>query len=122
MYVFYTAGFCAFSDLCESKVEPEAINDSSSPNPGPLYGSLLRAWQAFLGASERLSRLHMEMQRTLVSEDTARIRAWQHDSYHRKLFGGFKEACELDSGFQKAQKPWTKKLKKVGGIWASGFF
>uniref|UniRef100_A0A8D2IQ40 Uncharacterized protein n=1 Tax=Varanus komodoensis TaxID=61221 RepID=A0A8D2IQ40_VARKO len=79
----------------------------------PAYGSLLRAWQAFLGASERLSRLHMEMQRALVSEDAARIRAWQHDSYHRKLFGGFKEACELDSGFQRAQKPWTKKLKKV---------
>ncbi|XP_060112300.1 protein kinase C and casein kinase substrate in neurons 2 protein-like isoform X1 [Heteronotia binoei] len=79
----------------------------------PLYGSLLRAWQAFLGASERLSRLHMEMQRALVSEDAARIRSWQHDSYHRKLFGGFKEACELESGFQKAQKPWTKKLKKV---------
>ncbi|KAL8176850.1 UNVERIFIED_CONTAM: hypothetical protein K2H54_039389 [Gekko kuhli] len=79
----------------------------------PLYGSLLRAWQAFLGASERLSRLHMEMQRALVSEDAARIRSWQHDSYHRKLFGGFKEACELESGFQRAQKPWTKKLKKV---------
>ncbi|XP_063157175.1 protein kinase C and casein kinase substrate in neurons protein 3-like isoform X1 [Candoia aspera] len=79
----------------------------------PAYGSLLRAWQAFLGASEQLSRLHMEMQRTLVSEDAGRIRAWQHDSYHRKLFGGFKEACELENGFQRAQKPWTKKLKKT---------
>ncbi|XP_016851658.2 protein kinase C and casein kinase substrate in neurons protein 3 isoform X2 [Anolis carolinensis] len=77
------------------------------------YGSLLRAWQAFLGASERLSRLHMEMQRALVSEECGRIRAWQHDSYHRKLFGGFKESCDLESGFQRAQKPWTKKLKKV---------
>ncbi|XP_058038048.1 protein kinase C and casein kinase substrate in neurons protein 2-like isoform X2 [Ahaetulla prasina] len=79
----------------------------------PVYGSLLRAWQAFLGASERLSRLHMEMQRALVSEDTGRIRSWQHDTYHRKLFGGFKETCELENGFQRAQKPWTKKLKKV---------
>nr|XP_034990164.1 protein kinase C and casein kinase substrate in neurons protein 3-like isoform X1 [Zootoca vivipara] len=79
----------------------------------PVYGSLLRAWQAFLEASERLSHLHMDMQRALVSEDAGRIRGWQHDSYHRKLFGGFKEACELESGFQRAQKPWTKKLKKV---------
>ncbi|XP_026533282.1 protein kinase C and casein kinase substrate in neurons protein 2-like isoform X1 [Notechis scutatus] len=80
---------------------------------GPAYGTLLHAWQAFLGASERLSRLHMEMQRALVSEDAGRIRSWQHDSYHRKLFGGFKEACELENGFQRAQKPWTKKLKKA---------
>ncbi|KAL7977373.1 hypothetical protein Chor_009322 [Crotalus horridus] len=79
----------------------------------PAYGSLLRAWQAFLGASERLSRLHMEMQRALVSEDAGTIRSWQHNSYHRKLFGGFKEACELENGFQRAQKPWTKKLKKA---------
>ncbi|KAG8140405.1 hypothetical protein E2320_003076, partial [Naja naja] len=79
----------------------------------PAYGTLLHAWQAFLGASERLSRLHMEMQRALVSEDAGRIRSWQHDSYHRKLFGGFKEACELENGFQRAQKPWTKKLKKA---------
>ncbi|XP_013918976.1 PREDICTED: protein kinase C and casein kinase substrate in neurons protein 2-like isoform X1 [Thamnophis sirtalis] len=79
----------------------------------PVYGSLLRAWQAFLGASERLSQIHMEMQRALVSEDAGRIRSWQHDSYHRKLFGGFKETCELENGFQRAQKPWTKKLKKA---------
>lgn len=56
----------------------------------------------------------MEMQRALVTEDAGRIRSWQHDSYHRKLFGGFKEVCELENGFQRAQKPWTKKLKKVG--------
>ncbi|XP_015665769.1 protein kinase C and casein kinase substrate in neurons protein 2 isoform X1 [Protobothrops mucrosquamatus] len=79
----------------------------------PVYGSLLRAWQAFLGASERLSRLHMEMQRALVSEDAGTIRSWQHNSYHRKLFGGFKESCELENGFHRAQKPWTKKLKKT---------
>uniref|UniRef100_A0A803K5F7 Uncharacterized protein mgc147475 n=1 Tax=Xenopus tropicalis TaxID=8364 RepID=A0A803K5F7_XENTR len=79
----------------------------------PMYGSLLRAWQAFMSATERLSELHTQIQKTLVAEDAEKIRTWQKDTYHRKIFGGFKESCEIENGFHKAQKPWAKKLKKV---------
>ncbi|OCT70991.1 hypothetical protein XELAEV_18037907mg [Xenopus laevis] len=79
----------------------------------PMYGSLLRAWQAFMSATERLSELHTQIQKTLVAEDSEKIRTWQKETYHRKIFGGFKESCEIENGFHKAQKPWAKKLKKV---------
>ncbi|CAM5072587.1 unnamed protein product, partial [Natator depressus] len=80
----------------------------------PLYGSVRRAWQAFLDSTERLSRLHRETQRALVAEELARVRGWQRDSYHRKLLGRFREARELESGFRRAQKPWARRLHKVG--------
>ncbi|XP_042201074.1 protein kinase C and casein kinase substrate in neurons protein 1 isoform X2 [Callorhinchus milii] len=80
----------------------------------PMYGTLLKAWHAFLTSADRLSELHVEMQRSLVSEDAERIRGWQKETYHKKFFGGFKETREVNEGFRKAQKPWTKKLNKVG--------
>uniref|UniRef100_A0A8C5EWS3 Uncharacterized protein n=1 Tax=Gopherus evgoodei TaxID=1825980 RepID=A0A8C5EWS3_9SAUR len=79
----------------------------------PLYGSVRRAWQAFLDTTERLSRLHRDTQRALVAEELARLRGWQRDNYHRKLLGGFREARELESGFRRAQKPWARRLRKV---------
>ncbi|KAM4702557.1 protein kinase C and casein kinase substrate in neurons protein 1-like [Rhinophrynus dorsalis] len=79
----------------------------------PMYGSLLRAWQSFMTATERLSELHTQIQKTLVTDDTDKIRNWQKDTFHRKIFGGFKESCEIENGFHKAQKPWAKKLKKM---------
>ncbi|XP_077115848.1 protein kinase C and casein kinase substrate in neurons protein 1-like [Ranitomeya variabilis] len=79
----------------------------------PMYGSLLRAWQSFMTATERLSELHVQIQKTLMTDDTEKIRNWQKETYHRKIFGGFKESCEIENGFHKAQKPWAKKLKKL---------
>ncbi|XP_053870957.1 protein kinase C and casein kinase substrate in neurons 2 protein-like isoform X2 [Malaclemys terrapin pileata] len=79
----------------------------------PLYGSVRRAWQAFLDTTERLGRLHQDTQRALVAEELARLRGWQRDNYHRKLLGGFREARELESGFRRAQKPWARRLGKV---------
>lgn len=95
----------------------------SSP-PGPLYGSLLKAWQCFLSSADRLSSLHATVCRSLVSEDGDRVRTWQKDSFHKKMFGGFKESQDVETGFVRAQKPWAKKLKKVRitGHWVSGTF
>ncbi len=81
--------------------------------PGPLYGSLLRAWQCFLSSADRLSSLHSSICRALVSEDGDRIRTWQKETFHKKIFGGFKESQDFETGFSRAQKPWAKRLKKV---------
>lgn len=79
----------------------------------PLYGSLLKAWQCFLSSADRLSSLHATICRSLVSEDGDRVRSWQKDSFHKKMFGGFKESQDVETGFVRAQKPWAKKLKKL---------
>uniref|UniRef100_A0A667X0Z0 Si:ch211-51c14.1 n=1 Tax=Myripristis murdjan TaxID=586833 RepID=A0A667X0Z0_9TELE len=79
----------------------------------PLYGSLLKAWQCFLSSADRLASLHATICRSLVSEDGDQVRTWQKDSFHKKLFGGFKESQDIDTGFARAQKPWAKRLKKL---------
>lgn len=48
-----------------------------------------------------------------MSEDGDRVRTWQKDTFHKKLFGGFKESHDIETGFIRAQKPWAKRLKKV---------
>lgn len=48
-----------------------------------------------------------------MSEDGDRVRTWQKDTFHKKLFGGFKESQDIETGFIRAQKPWAKRLKKV---------
>ncbi|KAK6312017.1 hypothetical protein J4Q44_G00176810 [Coregonus suidteri] len=82
-------------------------------NKGPLYGSLLQAWQCFLSSADRLSALHSSVCRSLVSEDGDRVRTWQKETFHKKLFGGFKESQDFETGFARAQKPWAKRLKKL---------
>lgn len=79
----------------------------------PLYGSLLKAWQCFMTSADRLATLHASMCRALVAEDGDRVRTWQKDNFHKKVFGGFKETQDIDTGFTRAQKPWAKKLKKL---------
>ncbi|XP_028669452.1 protein kinase C and casein kinase substrate in neurons protein 3 isoform X1 [Erpetoichthys calabaricus] len=79
----------------------------------PLYGSLLRAWQCFFTAADKLAVLHGSICRSLVSEDGDRVRTWQREMFHRKLFGGFRESHDVEAGFARAQKPWAKKLKKL---------
>lgn len=88
----------------------------SSTSSGPLYGSLLKAWKCFLSSADRLSSLHATICRSLVSEDGDRVRSWQKDSFHKKMFGGFKESQDVETGFVRAQKPWAKKLKKVSWL------
>ncbi|XP_062875129.1 protein kinase C and casein kinase II substrate protein 3 isoform X2 [Trichomycterus rosablanca] len=79
----------------------------------PLYGSLMRAWQCFVSSADRLSGLHTDMCRSLVCEDGDRIRTWQKETFHKKVFGGFRESQDFETGFARAQKPWSKKLKKL---------
>ncbi|XP_035253159.1 protein kinase C and casein kinase II substrate protein 3 isoform X1 [Anguilla anguilla] len=79
----------------------------------PLYGSLLQAWQCFLTSADRLSELHSTICKSLVSEDGDRVKTWQKETFHKKMFCGFRESQDLESGFSRAQKPWAKRLKKL---------
>uniref|UniRef100_A0A3P8W1B8 Zgc:91999 n=1 Tax=Cynoglossus semilaevis TaxID=244447 RepID=A0A3P8W1B8_CYNSE len=82
-------------------------------SPGPLYGSLMRAWQCFFTSTERLSELHSSISQSLVTDEGQRVKTWQKKTFPRKIFCGFKESYDNNTSFSRAQKPWSKKLTKL---------
>lgn len=86
---------------------------------GSQYGTVEKAWHAFMNAADTLSEIHMEIKEKLILEDSEKIRNWQKDAFHKQMIGGFRETKDADEGFRKAQKTWVRKLKDVSLLYKS---
>ena len=67
---------------------------------------------ACLVESERLASMHLRMRENLMSQVHASIAQWKMDHYHKSFFS-WKETKTAEDGFEKSQRPWTKRLVKV---------
>ena len=79
---------------------------------GPQYGSTEKAWQAHLAEAEGIADLHAERSSRLVSECCAGVASYKRDHFHKSVLH-FKECKAAEDGFERAQKPWAKRLAKV---------
>lgn len=75
------------------------------------YNTALLSWKSMLNEAEHMGNHHMSIKDSLHAE-MENIKNFKKENYHKLMLGGYKETKELESEFQKAQKPWAKLLKK----------
>ena len=65
-----------------------------------------------MNEAERLAEIHFQMKEQLLSQVSAAVHQWKVEHYHKHFFN-FKETKSAEDGFEKAQRPWAKRLAKV---------
>lgn len=79
---------------------------------GPDYGTTEVAWQASLNSAERLGDIHAEHKEKITNDILPQIVQWKKDHYHKSMLS-WRETKTAEDGFERAQKPWAKRLGKV---------
>lgn len=79
---------------------------------GPDYASTEKAWQATLTNAEQVADIHAECKEKLMNEVMPQITQWKKEHYHKSVLN-WKETKVAEDGFERAQKPWEKRLGKV---------
>lgn len=79
---------------------------------GPEYGTIEASCKATCLEAARLASIHEECQKKL-EEVSRNVSEWKSDRYHKSLAGGrWKETKKAEESFQKAQKPWARRLDR----------
>lgn len=58
---------------------------------------------------EQLADIHYELREKLTNDVCQSVYQWKKDNYHKSLMS-YKEVKNAEDGFNKAQKPWSRKL------------
>ncbi|KAL3314060.1 Protein kinase C and casein kinase substrate in neurons protein 2 [Cichlidogyrus casuarinus] len=88
---------------------------SSLVSTGIEYGTGAQPWNAVCEEANQISDMHKKNADVLTQEIQAQIKRWQKEQFHKSHVPGqtLKEAKMLEHEFETAQKPWSKKLKKL---------
>ena len=76
------------------------------------YGTLETGWKAQLKEAHRIAECHLDCQRRIEEQVIPTVNGWKGENYHKSLLH-WKETRKAEENFQKAQKPWEKKLVKA---------
>ena len=76
------------------------------------YGTLETGWKAHLKEAHRIAECHLDCQRRIEEEVVPAVNSWKGENYHKSLLH-WKETRKAEENFQKAQKPWEKRLLKA---------
>ena len=76
------------------------------------YGTLETGWKAQLKEAQRIADCHLDCQKRIEEQVIPSVHGWKSENYHKSLLH-WKETRKAEENFQKAQKPWEKKLVKA---------
>ena len=85
---------------------------------GPDYGTSEKAWVASLTAAESIADIHAECKDKITTDVMPQIVQWKKEHYHKSLMS-WKETKTAEDGFERAQKPWEKRLGKVSSVFGT---
>ena len=60
---------------------------------------------------EQLADIHYELKEKLLNDVYQTVNQWKKDNYHKSLMN-YKEVKNSEEGFNKAQKPWVRRLEE----------
>lgn len=81
-------------------------------NKGPEYGTLEQAMKSMTVEANETADIHLDVRQKLTGNSLETIKHWKASNY-QKTFVKWKQTVVAHEGFEKVQKPWSKRFLKL---------
>lgn len=79
---------------------------------GPEYGSMVHTMKSLSREAEETADIHYEVRQKIVGSVIESVKHWKNGQY-QKTFVKWRQTVAANEGFEKAQRPWSKRYIKV---------